>query len=104
MQLAPCRVPADEAWHAMCARVCPDPAADVGCFRQPIAALRASEPFRIQAMAPRDKDVYFAKLAEQAERYDEMAEHMTLGERRGASNLECNEISAVPLTEPKLCS
>jgi len=25
---------------------------------------------------PRDKDVYFAKLAEQAERYDEMAEHM----------------------------
>jgi len=27
-------------------------------------------------MAPRDKDVYFAKLAEQAERYDEMAQHM----------------------------
>jgi len=27
-------------------------------------------------MANRDKDVYFAKLAEQAERYDEMAEHM----------------------------
>ncbi|CAE8597043.1 unnamed protein product [Polarella glacialis] len=27
-------------------------------------------------MAPRDKEVYFAKLAEQAERYDEMAEHM----------------------------
>eukprot|EP00441_Pelagodinium_beii_P040799 CAMPEP_0197648412 /NCGR_PEP_ID=MMETSP1338-20131121/27738_1 /TAXON_ID=43686 ORGANISM="Pelagodinium beii, Strain RCC1491" /NCGR_SAMPLE_ID=MMETSP1338 /ASSEMBLY_ACC=CAM_ASM_000754 /LENGTH=31 /DNA_ID= /DNA_START= /DNA_END= /DNA_ORIENTATION= len=27
-------------------------------------------------MAPRDKDVYFAKLAEQSERYDEMAEHM----------------------------
>jgi len=25
---------------------------------------------------PRDKDVYFAKLAEQAERYDEMADHM----------------------------
>eukprot|EP00930_Biecheleria_cincta_P071496 TRINITY_DN58_c0_g1_i11.p1 TRINITY_DN58_c0_g1~~TRINITY_DN58_c0_g1_i11.p1 ORF type:complete len:239 (-),score=67.66 TRINITY_DN58_c0_g1_i11:10-726(-) len=25
---------------------------------------------------PREKDVYFAKLAEQAERYDEMAEHM----------------------------
>merc|ERR1719216_156839 len=24
----------------------------------------------------RDKEVYFAKLAEQAERYDEMAEHM----------------------------
>jgi len=27
-------------------------------------------------MAPREKDVYFAKLAEQAERYDEMADHM----------------------------
>ena len=27
-------------------------------------------------MPPREKDVYFAKLAEQAERYDEMAEHM----------------------------
>jgi len=28
------------------------------------------------AMADRDKNVYFAKLAEQAERYDEMAEYM----------------------------
>merc|ERR1712048_853371 len=28
------------------------------------------------AMANRDKEVYFAKLAEQAERYDEMANHM----------------------------
>merc|ERR1711920_451235 len=28
------------------------------------------------AMASRDKEVYFAKLAEQAERYDEMADHM----------------------------
>merc|ERR1719326_1279185 len=27
-------------------------------------------------MASREKSVYFAKLAEQAERYDEMAEHM----------------------------
>mmetsp|Transcript_29240 Transcript_29240/g.51693 ORF Transcript_29240/g.51693 Transcript_29240/m.51693 type:complete len:242 (+) Transcript_29240:87-812(+) len=27
-------------------------------------------------MPPRDKDVYFAKLAEQAERYDEMADYM----------------------------
>jgi 14-3-3 protein epsilon len=26
----------------------------------------------------RDKEVYFAKLAEQSERYDEMAEHMTI--------------------------
>eukprot|EP00434_Breviolum_minutum_P046855 symbB.v1.2.043454.t1/scaffold14827.1/size822/1 len=25
---------------------------------------------------PREKDVYFAKLAEQAERYDEMADYM----------------------------
>ena len=38
-------------------------------------------------MAPRDKDVYFAKLAEQAERYDEMAEHMLLGQRRFALNI-----------------
>merc|ERR1712019_307496 len=29
-----------------------------------------------EAMATRDKEVYFAKLAEQAERYDEMASHM----------------------------
>eukprot|EP00418_Pyrodinium_bahamense_P084606 CAMPEP_0179052606 /NCGR_PEP_ID=MMETSP0796-20121207/21843_1 /TAXON_ID=73915 /ORGANISM="Pyrodinium bahamense, Strain pbaha01" /LENGTH=53 /DNA_ID=CAMNT_0020749175 /DNA_START=93 /DNA_END=250 /DNA_ORIENTATION=+ len=27
-------------------------------------------------MANREKEVYFAKLAEQAERYDEMANHM----------------------------
>merc|ERR1712130_593387 len=31
---------------------------------------------RFDAMANRDKEVYFAKLAEQAERYDEMASHM----------------------------
>merc|ERR1712151_332499 len=30
----------------------------------------------IARMANRDKEVYFAKLAEQAERYDEMADHM----------------------------
>merc|ERR1712110_703697 len=30
----------------------------------------------VKAMANRDKEVYFAKLAEQAERYDEMANHM----------------------------
>merc|ERR1719507_587226 len=29
-------------------------------------------------MAPREKDVFFAKLAEQAERYDEMAKHMAM--------------------------
>merc|ERR1712217_121021 len=28
------------------------------------------------SMSNRDKEVYFAKLAEQAERYDEMANHM----------------------------
>eukprot|EP00971_Amphidinium_carterae_P198980 3948774-Amphidinium_carterae.2 len=27
-------------------------------------------------MTSREKEVYFAKLAEQAERYDEMADHM----------------------------
>merc|ERR1712188_133563 len=34
--------------------------------------------FALQAAMsmPRDQDVYFAKLAEQAERYDEMADHM----------------------------
>merc|ERR1712039_1170154 len=32
--------------------------------------------FRDHAMADRNKEVYFAKLAEQAERYDEMANHM----------------------------
>merc|ERR1711941_103536 len=30
----------------------------------------------IQSNMARDKEVYFAKLAEQAERYDEMASHM----------------------------
>merc|ERR1711957_1092163 len=30
----------------------------------------------VEQMANREKSVYFAKLAEQAERYDEMAEHM----------------------------
>merc|ERR1712113_1168964 len=38
-----------------------------------------------RAMAGRDKDVYFAKLAEQAERYDEMADHM---EKVGTSGTE----------------
>jgi 14-3-3 protein epsilon len=33
----------------------------------------------------RDKDVYFAKLAEQAERYDEMAEHMEKVGKSGAT-------------------
>jgi 14-3-3 protein epsilon len=47
-------------------------------------ALNTSALVLIQ-MANRDKDVYFAKLAEQAERYDEMADHM---ESVGKSNDE----------------
>merc|ERR1712100_798371 len=35
------------------------------------------------AMAGRDKNVYFAKLAEQAERYDEMADYMELVGKAG---------------------
>ena len=31
----------------------------------------------------REKDVYFAKLAEQAERYDEMASHMEARRQNG---------------------
>ena len=46
----------------------------------PSVNLRAScqplFPRPLAAMPPREKDVYFAKLAEQAERYDEMADHM----------------------------
>merc|ERR1711896_123234 len=37
--------------------------------------LQSLQALTISSMA-RDKDVYFAKLAEQAERYDEMADHM----------------------------
>jgi len=39
------------------------------------ASAGASRP-RAVKMADRDKNVYFAKLAEQAERYDEMADYM----------------------------
>merc|ERR1712110_911621 len=35
-----------------------------------------ANPTEVVAMGDRDKNVYFAKLAEQAERYDEMAEYM----------------------------
>merc|ERR1712083_1010316 len=38
----------------------------------------------LAAMASRDKDVYFAKLAEQAERYDEMATYMEAVGKAGA--------------------
>ena len=43
----------------------------VSCKRV-IGALKPVCPFAM----PREKDVYFAKLAEQAERYDEMANYM----------------------------
>merc|ERR1712100_178106 len=42
------------------------------CFVESSHIIRAPPA----AMANREKSVYFAKLAEQAERYDEMAEHM----------------------------
>ena len=35
-------------------------------------------------MGDRDKNIYFAKLAEQAERYDEMAEYMKMVGTSGA--------------------
>merc|ERR1712060_827272 len=42
-----------------------------------ISACKASLlDLKCEVMANRDKEVYFAKLAEQAERYDEMASHM----------------------------
>merc|ERR1711976_388680 len=48
------------------------------------------------AMAPRDKDVYFAKLAEQAERYDEMAEHMkNVGKDGSALSVEERNLLSV---------
>jgi len=47
-------------------------------------------------MAPRDKDVYFAKLAEQAERYDEMAEHMkNVGKEGTALSVEERNLLSV---------
>ena len=45
---------------------------------------------------PRDKDVYFAKLAEQAERYDEMAEHMkNVGAEGSALSVEERNLLSV---------
>jgi 14-3-3 protein epsilon len=45
---------------------------------------------------PRDKDVYFAKLAEQAERYDEMAEHMkNVGNEGSALSVEERNLLSV---------
>jgi len=39
-------------------------------------AREAEAPDKVLEMSYRDKEVYFAKVAEQAERYDEMSEHM----------------------------
>jgi len=47
-------------------------------------------------MANRDKSVYFAKLAEQAERYDEMAEHMEdVGKAGGELSVEERNLLSV---------
>jgi 14-3-3 protein epsilon len=47
-------------------------------------------------MPARDKDVYFAKLAEQAERYDEMAEHMkNVGNEGSALSVEERNLLSV---------
>ena len=45
----------------------------------------------------RDKEVYFAKLAEQAERYDEMADHM---EKVGKIQ---DELTVEERTQPQTC-
>jgi 14-3-3 protein epsilon len=50
----------------------------------------------IRNMANKDKCVYFAKLAEQAERYDEMAEHMqTVGALGGDLSVEERNLLSV---------
>jgi 14-3-3 protein epsilon len=47
-------------------------------------------------MADRNKDVYFAKLAEQAERYDEMASHMeAVGKAGGELSVEERNLLSV---------
>jgi 14-3-3 protein epsilon len=47
-------------------------------------------------MASRDKDVYFAKLAEQAERYDEMAKYMeSVGKSGGELSVEERNLLSV---------
>merc|ERR1712226_1096286 len=47
-------------------------------------------------MANRDKEVYFAKLAEQAERYDEMAKHMeNVGKSKDELSVEERNLMSV---------
>merc|ERR1719408_242982 len=49
-----------------------------------------------QAMAGKDKSVYFAKLAEQAERYDEMANYMEeVGKSGGELSVEERNLLSV---------
>merc|ERR1712228_1161537 len=47
----------------------------LGLLRRPFGSVTRYLFVQI-AMGDRDKNVYFAKLAEQAERYDEMADYM----------------------------
>ncbi|CAE7463306.1 artA [Symbiodinium natans] len=64
---------------------------------QPFALLPAP-PLAFAAMADRDREkyVYFAKLAEQAERYDEMADHMkNVGNAGGELSVEERNLLSV---------
>merc|ERR1712186_233385 len=58
---------------------------------------RAYVPYSpLAAMANREKEVYFAKLAEQAERYDEMADHMeTVGKSTEELSVEERNLLSV---------
>merc|ERR1712186_173841 len=58
---------------------------------------RAYVPYSpLAAMANREKEVYFAKLAEQAERYDEMADHMeAVGKLPGELSVEERNLLSV---------
>ena len=42
--------------------------------------IAVTESHAVMSNSARDQAVYFAKLAEQAERYDEMANHLTVSE------------------------
>ena len=42
--------------------------------------IAVTESYAVMSKSARDQAVYFAKLAEQAERYDEMANHLTVSE------------------------
>merc|ERR1712217_714304 len=60
------------------------------------ACLASNPDSQLVLMAGRDKEVYFAKLAEQAERYDEMAEHMeAVGKQPGELSVEERNLLSV---------